>query len=129
MSYSIDWPLGFVSRTGDPTDTCFVGRPGVRTVQPQDKCIPAWGDNGKRPEMQPHRLKSGQRAWQAWQLVVLKGPQTSGQLAEQLDLSVERISKVCKPLVEARVLSSRQLTKPIRTTQYRLGVAPVVEVI
>jgi hypothetical protein len=44
MSYSIDWPPGFVSRTCDPTDTCFVGPKGNekgRSHAPAEKSVEA----------------------------------------------------------------------------------------
>lgn len=68
MTYQIDWPPGFVSRTSDPADPCFIGKIGDtanRVHAPSDRSVillskgSRLGGKTMIPEMmkRPHRKK------------------------------------------------------------------------
>lgn len=129
MSYSIDWPIGFKSRTCDPADKCFVGHIGAekrRSHDPVKASQAPWADPSKKPAMQVQRLRVGTNAWRVYDVLRKLGPLPRSAIACNVFLKERALDEATLALVRAGVLD-REVKKGRQST-YSIGKTPVVEV-
>lgn len=113
MTYSIDFPPGFRSRTGSPLDSCYVGR--VSLAKPTARPSQAEGV----------RVKHGSRPWKLWALLVRRGmPMTSAEIAMHLDCRAKDVNTAAAPLIKGEVVKARSVGHSL---EYALGAGAVVE--
>jgi hypothetical protein len=81
MTYSIDFPPRFVSRTcGDPLDPCHMLPKVNRTPPP-------------RPTTREARIKYGSRAWRIWDYLSRNGRSSAAILGEALEIEHRRVGE------------------------------------
>lgn len=129
MTFQIDWPPGFVSRTGDPADPCFVGRLGDtkgRSHRPAAASIDKFGGDSRQSGGKPaHRLRVGTSAHKVWLYIKANGPQSCSQMQIALGLTQTQVFKPARKMVNNHVLKR---SEGLKATLYSLGDGPVVEV-
>lgn len=129
MSYSIDWPIGFKSRTCDPADKCFVGSKRTDVVQSSDtvkKSQAPWADPNKRVQMEAQKLRISSRGYAVYDAVKRCGPIPRSAIACQTQIKARVIDEWTLKLVRSGVLN-REVRKN-RESFYSIGKTPVVEV-
>lgn len=129
MSYQIDWPIGFKSRTTNPADSCFVGKVGAQARQAHEPCKSSqapWADAAKKPAMQAQRLRVGTHAWKVYDLLSKTGPLPRSAIACTLLINARSLDFATQGLVQTGVLDKK--TPKNKQSTYSIGKTPVVEV-
>lgn len=81
MTYSIDFPPRFVSRTcGDPLDPCHMLPKVNRTPPPKDDAREA-------------KIRYGSRAWRIWDYLTRNGRSSAALISEALDMDPGQIGE------------------------------------
>lgn len=130
MSFSLDWPIGFKSRTTDPADKCFVGHIGAskrRSHEPTKQSQAPWADSSKKPAMQTQRLRIGTNAWRVYDAIRRLGPLPRSAIACNLQMKARAMDEATLTLVRVGVLDRKTPKKGGQST-YSIGSTPVVEV-
>jgi hypothetical protein len=127
MKFSIDWPIGFRSRTCDPDDPCYMGSSADAKrakVDPNERRA-GWANV-------PHvpvgcRIRAGTKAWLLWRTLVRRGaPMSAGEIATHIGCRSVEIAGLSKRLVQAGAVTARHVG---RFFEYAVGSASVVEVV
>lgn len=90
MSYSIDFPPRFVSRTCNPHDSCYLGRQTARQKQAKAR--------------QETTVRIGGRTWRLWTLMQTRRRMMARDIAAELGCTVKAVSGTAKRLVKCGAL-------------------------
>ena len=122
-SFGIGWPIGFKSRTSDPKDRCYVGKPiAGNPPTPGQRPRGAEGSNITYGV----RIKRGSRAWDLWCLLVRRAkPMTAAQIAIHLVCEATDVNGAAHGLIKGHAVIARKVG---RIMEYSVGPMPVAEV-
>lgn len=127
-AFSIGWPSGFVSRTSDPLDPCFVGR---NTDAKANRPTPQQRMNGPAEKFIPPgvRVTVGTHAWEIWRLLRDRGPLCTTGIRSALGLTVPAIHlAMSRRLLPGKAVSFTSMKGQGGQHVYFIGPAPVVEI-
>lgn len=131
MSYQIDWPIGFKSRTTNPADPCFVGKVGAQARQAHEPCKGSqapWADATKKPAMQAQPLRVGTNAWRIYDLLFRMGPLPRSAISCGLGIKADAVDEASANLVRIGALNRSRPKQRNKQSTYSIGKTPVVEV-
>ena len=128
MTYSINWPHGFRSRTSDPRDPCYIGKARPYAVTSEANQFHFNTANSKRTEAQyrSHRKKivtdddDGYkfrsrtcRPRRIWLMLRDDGPASLHLLATMLRIPQSTLARLLEPAVSAGILEVSRAKPPV----------------
>lgn len=125
MTYSIDFPPRFQSRTCTPGDPCYIGR--LSTDRPNNKPVPSQRPGGiERWPAAGIRIKASSRTYALWQLLLKRGePMLTAEIAMRLGCETADVNGTASRLIKADIVRTRRVGK---SHEYSLGEGWVSEV-